>query len=228
MVRELGAVRFAVRAALPDLKGQVVETVVDNSAVFYGVKKWVTASVPLMRVLRKLFWLCDRHDITLLPKLVKSEANAADSLSRFKQDAEWSLDPQVFAAVDRWFGPHTVDLFASASNAKVSRFYSMLGGDGAAGANALMQSWDTENAYCAPPWSLIPKILKKVDSSAMHCTMVVPDLPTASWFGPLLTRAVCVRPLPCGSMFRWLPAGQSVRSKWSLLAVRLHSKWQPP
>jgi hypothetical protein len=228
MVRELGAVRFAVRAALPDLKGQVVESVVDNSAVFYGVKQWVTASIPLMSVLRKLFWLCDRHNITLLPRLVKSEANAADSLSRFKQDAEWSLDSRVFEAVDSWFGPHTVDLFASAGNAKVPKFYSMLGGEGAAGANALVQGWDAENAYCAPPWSLIPKVLKKVDTSAMQCTIIVPDLPTASWFGPLLTRAVCVRPLPCGSMFRWSPTGQSIRSKWPLLAVRLHSKWKPP
>jgi hypothetical protein len=34
----------------------------------------------------------------------------------------------------------------------------MLGGQGAAGANALLQSWEGENAYCAPPWSLIGRV----------------------------------------------------------------------
>jgi len=77
MVRELGAARLAVRAALPLLKDQVVEVVVDNSATFYGVKSWVSSSVALMRLLRKLFWLADRHGITFIPRLVKSEANAA-------------------------------------------------------------------------------------------------------------------------------------------------------
>ena len=228
MVRELGAVRFVLRAALPDLKGQVVESVVDSSAVFYGVKHWATSSIPLMRVLRKVFWMCNRHNIMLLPRLVKSEANAADCLSRFRQDAEWCLDPQVFGVLEALFGPHTVDLFAAPSNAKLPRFYSMLGGEGASGANALLQSWDGENAYCAPPWGLIPKVLKKLTSSSMQCTLIVPDLSTASWFGPLLTRADCVRPLPCGSMYRWDPTGQLIRSKWPLLAVRLRGSKQPP
>jgi hypothetical protein len=221
MVRELGAVRFALRGALPDLRNQVVESVVDSSAVFYGVKHWATSSIPLMRLLRKVFWLCDHHNITLLPRLVKSEANAADCLSRFKHDSEWCLDARVFVALESRFGPHTVDLFASPSNAQVAKFYSMLGGEGAAGANALVQDWDGENAYCAPPWSLIYKVLKKVDNTDMQCTLIVPDLSTASWFGPLLTRAKCVLPLPCGSMYRWDPAGRVVRAKWPLLAVRL-------
>lgn len=228
MVRELGAVRFALRAALPDVKNQVVESVVDNSAVFYGVRHWATSSVPLMRLLRKIFWLCDRHNITLLPRLVKSEANAADSLSRFEQDAEWCLDQKVFAAVESWFGPHTVDLFAAPDNAKLPKFYSMLGGAGAAGANALLQCWDGENAYCVPPWGLIPKVLKKISSSSMSCTVIVPDLPTAGWFGPLLTKAVCVRPLPCGALYRYSSTGQKIRGKWPLLAVRLQGALRPP
>lgn len=221
MVRELGAVRLAVRAALPLLKDQVVEVVVDNSATFYGVKSWVSSSVALMRLLRKLFWLSDRHGITFIPRLVKSEANAADALSRFKQDGEWVLDARVFDLLESWYGPHTVDLFATAGNAKVTKFYSMLGGDGAAGANALLQDWDGENAYCAPPWALVAKALKKALTSKMQCTILVPDSPTASWYSGLLTRAAAVRTLPCGAMFRRSSTGRLIPSSWPVLAVRL-------
>jgi hypothetical protein len=203
------------------LKDQVVEVVVDNSATFYGVKSWVSSSVALMRLLRKLFWLSDRHGITFIPRLVKSEANAADALSRFKQDGEWVLDARVFDLLESWYGPHTVDLFAMAGNAKVTKFYSMLGGDGAAGANALLQDWDGENAYCAPPWALVAKALKKALTSKMQCTILVPDSPTASWYSGLLTRAAAVRTLPCGAMFRRSSTGRLIRSSWPVLAVRL-------
>jgi len=71
------------------------------------------------------------------------------------------LDARVFDPLESWYGPHTVDLFATAGNAKVTKFSSMLGGDGAAGANARLQDWDGENAYCAPPWALVAKALEK-------------------------------------------------------------------
>jgi hypothetical protein len=223
MVRELAAVRFALRSALPDLQQQVVECVIDNSAAFYGLRYWASASVDLMRLLRKIFWLCDRQRITLLPRLVKSEANPADSLSRFKCDAEWLLDMRVFRQLESSFGPHSIDLFASADNAKLPRFFSMLGGQGAAGANALLQSWEGENAYCAPPWSLIGRVLKKLQGSQhVCCTLLVPDFPSSAWFPALLARAKSVRCLPLGAMFRRGASGL-IRAKWPLLAVRLES-----
>ena len=221
MVRELAAVRLALRAARPLLEQQVVECVIDNSAAYYGIKHWASASIDLMRVLRKIFWLCDRQHITLLPRLVKSEANPADSLSRFKSDAEWLLDARVFRQLEAWYGPHSVDLFAAADNAKLPRFYSMLGSDGALGANALQQSWEGENAYCAPPWAYIGRVLKKLHCMRhVACTLLVPDFPSSAWYPVLLSRAKSVRCLPLGAMFRRGTRGL-IRAKWPLLAVRL-------
>lgn len=223
MVRELAAVHFALRAAQPVLQQQFVECVIDNSAAFYGVKHWASANIDLMQVLRKIFWICDRQRITLLPRLVKSEANPADSLSRFKQDAEWLLDARIFRQLEDWYGPHSIDLFAAAGNAKLPRFYSMLGGDGAAGANALEQSWEGENAYCAPPWAYISKVLEKLHNTQnVACTLLVPDFPSSPWYPVLLSRAKSVRCLPLGAMFRRGPGGL-IRAKWPLLAVRLQS-----
>jgi hypothetical protein len=180
MVRELAAVHFALRAARPVLEQQVVECVIDDSAAYYGVKHWASAGIDLMRVLRKIFWFYDRQRITLLPRLVRSEANPADSLSRFKSDAEWLLDARVDRQLEGWYGPHSIDLFAAAGNAKLPRFYSMLGGDGAAGANALEQSWEGENAFCAPPWAYISRVLKKLHSTQhVACPVLVRDFPSS-------------------------------------------------
>ena len=197
MVRETAAIRLGLRSFLPAFSGKVVEAVVDNSASFYGVKHWASRSQGLMHQLRKIFSLCDREGITLVPRLIKSAANPADSLSRFKRDAEWSLRESGFTLLEGLYGPHTVDLFAQAENAKVGRFFSMLGEDGALGGDALQQSWEGENAYAAPPWKLIGKVLDKLaGSQGLSCTLVVPDLPGSVWYAKALGMAREVRALP--------------------------------
>jgi hypothetical protein len=197
MVRETAAIRLGLRAFLPACRGKVVETVVDNSASYYGVRHWASRSQGLMLQLRKIFSLCDREGITLAPRLVKSAANPADSLSRFKRDAEWSLRENGFSLLEGLYGPHSVDLFAQAENAKVGRFFSMLGEDGAIGSDALQQCWEGENAYAAPPWKLISKVLDKLaGSQGLSCTLVVPDLPGSLWYAKALGMAAVVRSMP--------------------------------
>ena len=49
----------------------------------------------------------------------------ADRASRWRDDRqEWRLSEQAFELVERAFGPHTVDLFASRRNAMLPRFFS--------------------------------------------------------------------------------------------------------
>jgi len=217
MVRETAGVRLGLREFLPHVKGKVVEVVVDNSATFYGTKNWVSRSPELMGQLRKIFNLCDGGEVTIIPRLVKSAANPADSLSRFQRDAEWQLSKRGFGLVDALYGPHSIDLFASDANAQLPRFYSMLGGGRAAGENALLQSWEGENAYVAPPWKLIGAVLNKFDScSSLACTLLIPDFPGAKWYAPALANATEVRSLS----FWWCHRG-GLKAKWPCLLLRL-------
>jgi hypothetical protein len=79
----------------------------------------------------------------------------------------------------------------------VGRFFSMLGEDGALGGDALQQSWEGENAYAAPPWKLIGKVLDKLaGSQGLSCTLVVPDLPGSVWYAKALGMAREVRAMP--------------------------------
>jgi len=217
MYRETAGVRLGLREFLPLVEGKVVEVVVDNSATFYGTKSWVSRSPELMVQLRKIFHLCDGHDITVVPRLVKSAANPADSLSRFKQDAEWELGKRGFDLVEALYGPHSIDLFASDENAKLPRYYSMLGAGKAEGENAMLQSWEGENAYAAPPWKLVGAVVDKLKGcSSVACTLVVPDFPGARWYAPALALASEVR-----SVSLWWRRGTGLRAKWPCLLLRV-------
>jgi hypothetical protein len=80
-----------------------------------------------------------------------------------------------------------------------------------------------ENAYCAPPWALIGRVVKKLQSTQhVRCTLLVPDFPSSAWYPALLARAKSVRCLPLGAMFR-RGANGLIRARWPLLAVRLES-----
>jgi hypothetical protein len=208
MVRETAGVRLGLREFLPHVRGKVVEVIVDNSATFYGTKNWVSRSPELMAQLRKIFNLCDGSEVTIVPRLVKSAANPADSLSRFQRDAEWQLSRRGFGLVDALYGPHSIiDLFASDANAQLPRFYSMLGGGRAAG----------ENAYAAPPWKLIGAVLTKFDScNSLACTLLVPDFPGVKWYAPALATATEVR-----SLSFWWRHRSGLKAKWPCLLLRL-------
>jgi hypothetical protein len=216
MVRETAGVRLGLREFLPRVQGKVVEVIVDNSATFYGTKNWVSRSPELMAQLRKIFRLCDEWDIVVIPRLVKSAANPADSLSRFQQDAEWGLSRRGFNLIEALYGPHTIDMFASDANAKLPKFYSMLGGGKATGDNALLQCWEGENAYAAPPWKLLGAVVNKLDSCrSVECTLVVPDFPGARWYAPALANAKEVR-----SVSLWWCHRSGLKAKWPCLLLR--------
>jgi len=218
MVRETAAVRLGLRSFLPVCAGKVVEAVVDNSASFYGVKHWASRSQGLMGQMRKIFSLLDREEITLVPRLIKSAANPADALSRFKKDAEWSLQERSFGLLEGLYGPHSIDLFAEAGNAKVGRFFSMMGGDGALGPDALQQCWGGENAYAAPPWKLISKVLDKLaGSQGVSCTLVLPDLPGSVWYARALGMACEVRIM----WLMWSKGGATRAFKCPCLVLRV-------
>jgi hypothetical protein len=74
-----------------------------------------------------------------------------------------------------WVGySFSIDLFASASNFKVDKFYAYTHSDGCAGVNAFVHSWNGERAYCAPLVALIMKVIRKIEASVMSGVVLVP------------------------------------------------------
>jgi hypothetical protein len=79
----------------------------------------------------------------------------ADALSKHVNTDDWPVHHDAFRDLERMVGGFTVDLFASAHNYKVEKYYLYTYMSSCAGVDAFTASWDGEVAYCAPPISLI-------------------------------------------------------------------------
>ena len=77
----------------------------------------------MMAELRKLFWVLDVNDISLRTRHIRSAANVwADQLSRRWDNGDWRLSRTEFLELDRRYGPHNYDRFATTLNRQVQRF----------------------------------------------------------------------------------------------------------
>jgi len=107
-----------------------------------------------MQLMRRLWFLIDAAGVSLTVRYASThDNNAADALSRGLPFDELLLRPAAWAALERRFGPHTIDRYASESNALLPRFNSASPSEASAGALALSQHWENENnfAFNRPP-----------------------------------------------------------------------------
>ena len=87
----------------------------------------------------------------------------ADYLSRLSQQYEWQLNPALFAYIDRLWGPHTVDRFASLATAQLPTYNSSYLDPMTAGVDALSQTnWEHENNFVNAPFRLLNQILRTI------------------------------------------------------------------
>jgi hypothetical protein len=117
--------------------------------------------------------------------------NIADWESRVRWDRnDWKLNPMVFEALNRIWGPLTLDLFATRNNRQVKSFYSWRPDPEALGTDAFNQIWPTVGAYANPPWILINRVLGKVKQDKARIVIITPLWKGQSWFGEILQMTV--------------------------------------
>ena len=96
------------------------------------------------------------------------------------------LNPEIFAAADLRWGPHSIDRFSSFKTRQVPRFCSRWLNPLMEYLDAFTASWQNENNWLFPPPYLIPKVLKHLEFSKAAGTLVAPMWTSAIWW-PLLT-----------------------------------------
>lgn len=107
-------------------------------------------------------------------KLV-SETLISDSVFLSSQTVEWATDEAFFRQIDREFH-FTVDVAATAANAKCDRFYTIE-------TDGLMQDWDGETVWCNPPYGdRIKDWMYKAATSAATSVLLVPARTDVKWF----------------------------------------------
>merc|ERR1712070_1336516 len=101
--------------------------------------------------------LIDRHNFTLRPF-------AAEIVSQFLASGSWG------------------DRFASVLNARCARFNTRFLSAGAEATDALLQPWHGASNYVCAPFSLLPRILDKIEDEQAHALVVLPVWDSRMWF----------------------------------------------
>ncbi len=194
-LKEAGALLATLRSVAGRIKGQRVDAFVDNMAVVCAWERLGCRDIDLANIVKGLFTLVTDLNVDLHLFYIRSADNPADLPSRSLSWADVRLDSEVWERVDQQFGPHTVDLMASDTNAMrrkgvAIRHFSPCPMPQSARVNVFSQDLSKESCpYCYPPICLIGAFLSYLrESRAQSCTLVVPDLvPRPCWW-PILKK----------------------------------------
>lgn len=222
--RELKAVHLVLLAILGDRPppGLRIALRVDNTTAVSYINKMGGHCEHLLSIARAIWLWAFSADVSLSAQYIPSADNwEADSLSRLKPNTEWSLNRPIFDWMCESLGVYPdVDLFASAANAKLSRFISWQFQDSAFEIDAFSLSWDCFSLpYAFPPFSLIGYTLQKaLTDKVPQLVIVIPFWKSASWF-PLLSAIAQIRP----PLF--LGQANKVLSPPFPIRTRLQARW---
>ena len=151
---------------------------------------------------RRHIWLSARH----LPGVLNVCADR-ESRRKYDEELEWMLNTVVFNKVNALLGPVSVDLFASRLNNQVKCYVSWRPDPQAVAVDAFMLNWSCFHlGYLFPPFSLIGRILQKIEQDKARVILIAPTWATQPWFPKILRLSTAVpRLLPCCQRLLHLP-----------------------
>jgi hypothetical protein len=148
----------------------------------------------LNRVARDIWHLLETAGAFMKAVYIPTDENPADALTRGVTsrkrmlDTEVQLNPNIFQRLSR-DGPFTpqIDWFASNANAQLPRFFTWHAESQSAaeGVNAFDHEWNLTPGYIFPPFSLIPRIIRKVRNEGAKILLIHPNWPGALWYPSL-------------------------------------------
>ena len=186
---ELKAAFLALKHFCSSKSNEHVRLLLDNTTAIKYLNK-MGGRKPLFNNLTKEIWeWCVIRNIWLSVYHIPGKDNQrADALSRQKLsvDMEWEMHPDVFEQIMNRYGRCEVDLFASCQNFKLPKYVSF-GPDRNAWKNdAFSLSWSDVFVYIFPPFSVLGKVLQKLDVDQGEAVLVAPVFTTQPWFPKLL------------------------------------------
>ena len=189
-VLELKAVLFGLRALCADFRDVHLRLVADNTTVVACIERRGSMRPMLQGLTEEIYdWALVRNVELSAAYLPGVENVKADGLSR---DAtfghEWKVLPDIFARLCVRFGSPVLDLFATRINSQLPSYVSWFPDPYAVKINAFSFVWDSSVLYYAfSPFSLIGRVLRKVEADRATVLLVAPVWPTQVWFPRLLS-----------------------------------------
>lgn len=190
--RELTTIVYAILAFADLYAGSVVEVETDNTTSMAYINHLGGPSRDLTDIVRPLFDWAMKTKTTIVARHIAGKKNVvADALSRIRRDRlGFSLSSQLFDKIEALWGPHSVDMFASRANARLSRFWTLDPDPAADATDAMRQRWGRERGYAHPPFAMIGRLLRKARRDRATLTLVAPVWTAQPWW-PVLLR-MCI------------------------------------
>ena len=138
----------------------------------------------------KILELCYCLNMEISARYLAGKENTrADSLSQISPHLEWQLHPSLFRMLDRVWGRHTIDRFASMDKKQTPQ-YCTIPGFGTHGHRAWMHWLNRIGKNTTISFNLLPKVFNKIWQSKAIATVIAPWLPGRPWFQKLRAMSV--------------------------------------
>jgi len=147
--RELLAVLMGIQSFKADLCNRSIQVLSDNVTTVAMITGMGGSIASLDAIARSIHIVAMEANIKLQAKYLSGTQNwRADLLSRIESSYEWMLHPQLFKMLDRKWGPHDVDRFASIPSTQLKTYNSLFYDPFTSGVDALAQTnWKQMNTY---------------------------------------------------------------------------------
>lgn len=180
--RELRATFLVLESLAPTLSLCTVIHRTDNQAAAQ-ILSTGSAKQHLHDEAVRVFQLCLAWGIRLHVEWVPREMNeVADFLSKLQDEDDWQLNPNLFTMIDRIFGPHTVDRFASSATTQLPRYCSRWLNPGSECIDSFTADWSGECNWLCPPIHLIPRVIRHVLSTRSDGSLLMPFWKSSLWW----------------------------------------------
>lgn len=176
----------------------------DNTTTVNYINKQGGKKELCNQVTRRIWEWAIARDIWLIATYIPGLLNTrADKQSRIiHANIEWSLKEEKFLKIEETFGKREIDLFASRLNNKTDWYVSWMPDPNAKHCDAFSLSWKNLKAYIFPPFSLISRILRKVEQEKCRdIVLLAPEWPTQAWYTKLLKMSHAIIFLPNSVLF---------------------------
>ena len=188
-VLELKAVLFGLQSLCSHIFNSHIRVISDNTTVVACLARAGSIRPLLLDVTESIFhWAFVNGNSISAEFLCGVENTVADRLSRDTNlDSEWRLFSSCFDELCGLFGVPCMDLFASRLNFQLRKFVSWKPDPLACHVDAFTLSWgDGRLYYVFPPFSLLGRVLRKVEQDQALVLLVAPVWESQVWFPKLL------------------------------------------
>ena len=183
--KELEAVRRILVSLLSFLKGKHIKWFTDNQNVVSIVNKGSMKS-KLQEISYNIYLFCLKNHISLdVEWIPRSENEIADYCSRIIDPDDWCVSRELFDMIDRIWGPHEIDWFASSYSKKVNLFCSRYWQADCMCMDAFTVHWGNKNGWFCPPICMLSRVLLYMQQCCAYGTVILPNWPSSN-FWPIL------------------------------------------